>query len=113
MLVAMRDGVDPTAERKARLRASAARSVTIRELSERWMAEHVIPQGKAPNRSDYKELLARHILPALGNLSIAEIDREHIERRHLEMKNTPRPANYSDCHRPDVIGLCRSIRPEN
>jgi integrase len=94
-LAAMRGGVDPTAERKARLRASAAKTITIGQLSEQWMAEYVMPKLKPRTLSDYKQLLARHILPALGNLTVAEIDRERIERLHLDMKKTPRRANYT------------------
>ena len=105
MLAAMRGGVDPAADRKARLRASVARSITIRELSERWMAEIVIPKRKARTQSDYKQLLANHILPALGNLTVAEIDREHIERRHLDMKNTPRRANYTIATIKTLLGF--------
>src|ERR1700722_18808636 len=44
MIVAMRNGVDPTAEQKARLRAAAARSVTLRDFSARWLTEHVSPK---------------------------------------------------------------------
>ena len=105
MLAAMRGGVDPAADRKARLRAPVARSITIRELSERWMAEIVIPKRKARTQSDYKQLLANHILPALGNLTVAEIDREHIERRHLDMKNTPRRANYTIATIKTLLGF--------
>jgi integrase len=94
-LAAMRNGVDPTAERKARLRATAAKSITVRELSERWLAEFVIPKLKPRTQLDYRQLLVRHILPALGNLTIAEIDREHVEKLHLAMANTPRRANYA------------------
>jgi integrase len=94
-LAAMRGGVDPTAERKARLRASAAKTITIGQLSERWMAEFVILKLKPRTASDYRQLLARHILPALGNLTVAEIDRERIERLHLDMKKAPRRANYT------------------
>ena len=109
MLAAMRGG-DPAADRKARLRASVARSITIRELSERWMAEIVIPKRKARTQSDYKQLLANHILPALGNLTVAEIDREHIERRHLDMKNTAaRQLHY--CDDQDLIRLRCPMRP--
>ena len=43
LLAVMRRGVDPTEDRKARLRAAQAESITIRELSEQWMAEFVIP----------------------------------------------------------------------
>jgi integrase len=89
-LAAMRGGVDPTADRKARLRAAVAKTITIRELS-----EFVIPKLKPRTVSDYKELLTCHILPALGNLTVAEIDRGHVEKRHLDMKKTPRRANYT------------------
>ena len=91
----MRGGIDPTAERKARLRAAAAKSITIRELSERWLIDFVIPKLKPRTMSDYKGLLTRPILPALGNLTVAEIDRGHIERLHLDLKGTPRRGNYA------------------
>jgi integrase len=94
-LAAMRGGVDPTADRKARLRAAAARSVTIRDFSDRWLAEHAAPKLKQLTVQGYRGILARHILPALGNLTIAEIDREHIERLHLAMSGTPRAANQA------------------
>jgi hypothetical protein len=94
-LAAMRQGVDPTEDRKARLRAAQAQSITIRELSEQWMAEFVVPKLKPRTRGDYQQLLAHHILPALGNLAVAEIDRRHIEQRHVAMAGTPRRANYT------------------
>jgi integrase len=95
LLAVMRRGVDPTEDRKARLRAAQAESITIRELSEQWMAEYVIPKLKPRTRGDYQQLLTRHILPALGNLAVAEIDRRHIEQRHVAMAGTPRRANYA------------------
>jgi integrase len=94
-LAAMRGGVDPAADRKARLRAAAAMSITIRELSERWIAEFVIPKLKPRTAADYEQLLAKHILPALGALMVAEIDRDHVERLHLDMARTARRANYT------------------
>jgi integrase len=95
MLAAMRGGIDPTADQKARLRAAAARSVTIRDFSERWLAEHVVPKLKPRTTQGYREILARHILPVLGNLTVAEIAREHVERLHLSMAKTPRTANQA------------------
>jgi integrase len=94
-LAAMRGGVDPTADRKARLRAAAARTITLRELSERWLSEFVIPKLKPRTALDYQQLLARQILPPLGNITLAEIDREQIERLHRTLKRTPRRANYA------------------
>jgi len=95
VLAAMRSGIDPTAERKARLRAAAAKSITVRELSERWLAEFVVPKLKPRTQHDYKKLLARYVLPALGNLTVAEIDRAHVEKLHLSMSDKPRSANYT------------------
>jgi integrase len=95
VLAAMRAGVDPTEDRKARLRAAQAQSITIHELSEQWMAEFVIPKLKPRTQTDYRQLLSRHILPLLGNLSVTELDRRHIEQRHVAMAVTPRRANYA------------------
>jgi integrase len=94
-LAAMRGGVDPTAERKARLRASAAKTVTVKDLSDRWLTEFVVPKLKPRTVLDYRQLLSGRVLPALGNLTVVEIDRAHIERLHLDLKNTPRRANYA------------------
>jgi integrase len=94
-LAAMRSGVDPTAERKVRQRAAVARTISIGELAERWMADAVIPKLKPRTAFDYQQLLTKHILPALGRHTVAEIDREHVERLHLDMRGTPRRANYT------------------
>jgi integrase len=94
-LSAMRSGLDPTAERKTRLRASVARTISLGQLAELWMADVVGPKLKPRTAFDYGQLLAKHILPALGRYTLAEIDREHVERLHLDMKDTPRRANYT------------------
>ena len=94
-LAAMHSGVDPTAERRARQRASVARTISITELAERWMADVVRPKLKPRTAFDYQLLLTKHILPALGRYTVAEVDREHVERLHLDMKDTPRRANYA------------------
>ena len=95
MIAAMHAGIDPAADQRARLRAAAARSVTLRDFSARWLAEHAFPKLKPRTAQGYKEILHRHILPTLGNLSIAAIDREQIERLHLAMAETPRTANQA------------------
>jgi integrase len=94
-LAAMRGGMDPTVDRKARLRAEAAKTLTLRDLSERWLTEFVVPKLKSRTISDYEQLLKTQIFPALGSLTLVEIDREHIERFYLNLKRTPRRANYA------------------
>jgi integrase len=114
-LAAMRQGADPVEDRKARLRAAQAKSLTIRELSEQWLRELVIPKLKPRTRADYQQLLAHHILPLLGNLAVAEIERRHIEQRHAAMASTPRRANYALAVTKAMLTFAvkRGLRPNN
>jgi integrase len=115
MLAAMKRGIDATADQKARLRAAQAQSITLRELSERWVAEFVISKLKPRTASDYQQVLSQHVLPALGNLTVAEIDHEQIERRHREMKATPRRANYMAAVVRSMLSFAikRGLRSDN
>jgi integrase len=90
-LAALRRGVDPVQERKAR----AGGGTTIAGLSERWMAEFVRPKLKPRTAFDYERLLAKHILPALGSLTVDSLSHEDVERLHVAMGKTPRRANYT------------------
>jgi len=95
VLADMRRGTDPVVERKARLRAAAAGEMTISQLSAKWLADYVRPKLKPRTVLDYQRLLAQHILPALGHLSVARIDRDDVVRLHVAMERTPRRANYT------------------
>ena len=94
-LAAMRKGIDPVLDRKARLSADAAKSTTIAALADKWMVDFVRPKLKPRTAFDYERLLAKHILPALGHLAVADINHENIERLHVDMGKTPRRANYT------------------
>jgi integrase len=100
-LADMRRGADPTAARKALIETSAAARRTLAELAAKWMAEHVAKK-KPRTQRDYMELLAKHILPALGHLPVAVIERDDVVRLHVDMARTPRRANY-------VISTVRAI----
>jgi integrase len=93
-LADMRRGFDPVREHQARRKAAAAGEMTISELAAKWMAEHVAKR-KPRTVADYSQLLDRHILPALGHLTVAHIDRDDINRLHIAMAKTPRRANYT------------------
>ena len=95
MLAAMRGGKDPVFERKARLSAAAAKGTTIAALADKWMADFVRPKLKPRTAFDYERLLAKHILPALGHLTVADISHGNVERLHVDMGKTPRRANYT------------------
>ena len=94
-LAAMRGGNDPVIERRARLSAAAAKGTTIAALAEKWMADFVRPKLKPRTAFDYQQLLTKHILPALGHLTVANVSHEDVERLHVDMGRTPRRANYT------------------
>lgn len=94
MLSDIRQGRDPVHERKARQQATAAGEMTIAQLADKWMADYVRPKLKPRTVFDYERLLAQRILPALGQLSVAAIERDDIVRLHVSMARTPRRANY-------------------
>lgn len=94
-LADMRRGSDPTLERKARLRAATAKEMTVSELGEKWLADYVRPKLKPRTIFDYEKILAHHIKPTLGHLSVARISRDDVNRLHVAMAKTPRRANYT------------------
>ena len=94
-LADMRRGLDPAEERKARAKAKAAAAVTVAELTVRWMAEHVRPKLKPKTKHKYEQLLARLILPALGDIPVARLAVDDISRFHAALARIPRSANHA------------------
>jgi integrase len=85
-LADMRRGINP------RIKPTA--EMTIAQLADKWMADYVRPKLKARTVYDYERLLAQHILPTLGQLSVTGITRDDIVRLHVSMARIPRRANY-------------------
>jgi integrase len=113
MLADLRQGRDPTLERKARLRAAAANEMTISQLAEKWTHDYVQPKLKPRTAFDYERLLAQHILPAVGHLSVARIERDDVVRLHVDMARIPRRANYAIATLRALInfGIDLGLRP--
>jgi integrase len=95
MLVDIRQGRDPVVERKARAARVAAGTMTVVQLAEKWLANYVRPKLKPRTVEDYQRLLAQHILPPMGSLPVASVERSDAERLHVAMARTPRRANYT------------------
>jgi integrase len=95
MLADIRQGRDPVIERKARQARMAAGTMTVAQLAEKWLANYVRPKLKPRTAFDYERLLAQRILPALGRLPVAAVERSDVERLHVAMARTPRRANYT------------------
>jgi integrase len=95
MLADIRQGRDPVIERKARAARMAAGTMTVAQLAEKWLSTYVRPKLKPRTAFDYERLLAQHILPALGDLPVAAVERSDVERLHVAMARIPRRANYT------------------
>jgi integrase len=95
MLADMRRGIDPAVARKARLKAAQANEMTISELADKWLSEYVRPKLKPRTVFDYEGLLEQHIKPGLGDLTVAHIEHDDINKFHVGMKRIPRRANYA------------------
>jgi integrase len=94
-LADMRRGGDPVVERKARVQAAAAGEMTLSQLGDKWLADHVRPKLKPRTAVEYERLLAQRVMPTLGHLSVARIDRNDIVQLHVSLAKTPRRANYA------------------
>src|SRR5262245_34517400 len=112
-LADMQRGNDPIVERKTRASAAKASAMTITQLADKWLADYVRPKLKPHTIRDYQQLLGQHILPALGQLSVAHISRDDVVRLHVAMAKIPRRANYAIA---TIRALCnsainRGVRP--
>ena len=83
-------GADPADERR---KARAVR--TFREVADDFMRQHVEAKRKSRTYADYKALLDKRILPAIGNKRIVDLRRADVARLHTRRSATRYPANRS------------------
>jgi integrase len=95
ILVDLKAGRDPAVAQQVRETARKAGVMTVTELSKKWMADYVRPKLKPRTIADYERLLDQWILPALGQLTVAEVSLDDVNRMHVAMAKTPRRANYT------------------
>ena len=86
----VRRGSDP-----ARTRDAARKAPTVKEMADRFMAEHAanLKPGTANN---YSILWRKHIVPSIGRMKVAEVQYEDVLALHTKMsKATPTNANHA------------------
>lgn len=88
LLGLVESGADPAADRSARKEAPS-----LADLAARFLAEHAEAKRKASTAREYRRLLERVVLPALGSRKVADITRRDIERLHQARRATPTEAN--------------------
>jgi integrase len=81
-------GADPAAEKIARQEAP-----TMAELAERFRAEHAEAKRKASTAAEYRRLLDKIILPALGKRKVADLTRAEVIKLHNSNRAAPYQAN--------------------
>jgi integrase len=92
LLAEIAAGKDPiSAMRKERSEGRDA--PTVRELSDRYLAEHAEPHKKPRSVASDRSNLKLHVLPTLGTLRVAEVTQQDIAKLHHKMRNTPGAAN--------------------
>ena len=66
---------------------------TVAELAQRVLTEYAERQWKPATAARYRQLLKKHILPALGGLSVREVDRKQVAALHHALRGTRGTAN--------------------
>jgi hypothetical protein len=88
LLSRIEDGADPAADKIARREAP-----TVAELAERFLIEHATAKRKGSTAAEYKRLLDKIILPALGKRKVAEVTRAEVAKLHHSQRAAPYQAN--------------------
>ena len=84
-------------EEPAPARAAAARAlgpaVSVADLAERYLDQHVAVQCRASTVASYRSALTKWILPSLGEVPVTEVDHEHVAGLRDHLKDIPYRAN--------------------
>jgi len=91
LLALTRMGTDPVAEKKER----EARAVTVSDLCDRFLDQHVDLHLKPRTAGEYRRLINVVIKPALGGVLVREVTRGDVSTLHYKMRDTPRQANLT------------------
>lgn len=81
-------GEDPAGDKAAKKGAA-----TFAEVSERFLAEHAEAKRKASTATEYRRLIEKFVLPAIGGFKIGDVKRSDVSRVHGSLKATPYQAN--------------------
>jgi integrase len=81
-------GADPAADHVARRDAP-----TMSELAARFLAEHAEAKRKDRTATEYRRLIEKLILPAIGKRKVADVTRHEIAKLHHGQRATPYQAN--------------------
>ena len=69
------------------------KEVTVAELAERFIQEHLRRHNKPRSADEAERLLRRLILPSIGHIKISDLKRSDVKRWHTSLHHAPYSAN--------------------
>ncbi len=81
-------GKDPVQEKRDRRIAPS-----ITDLSKLYISEHAIPKKRPKSVREDQAMIHRLIIPVIGQIKLANISTQDIQKLHNNLKNTPYQAN--------------------
>ena len=97
------------------LAAKFAGGPTVTDLARRYLEEHVAVRCKPKTARTTRSVVNRHIVPALGRLPLAAVERQHVMELHEKLCETPAMANMTVKTLTHMYALARDwgIAPED
>jgi integrase len=87
-LARVAQGDDPAAERSAK-----RRELTVAQLVERYVAEHLQAHNKPTTRKEFERIARAEIIPAFGSTRVGDLNRSMIHKWHSSFANRPYQGN--------------------
>ena len=91
IIARVKAGVDPAASGPPAARR--ATGPTVADLAARYLEEHVAARCKPGTARTARTAVNRHVLPALGRLPLAAVERARVTGLHHRLHGTPAMAN--------------------
>ena len=66
---------------------------TVADLAERYLREHVAVRCKPMTLRNYRHVIVKNVLPILGRIPVARLERRHVAELHYQLRRTPVSAN--------------------
>ena len=90
ILLRIKAGQEPVPEPLA---ATLASGPTVADLARHYLEDHVAVRCKAKTEADYRQVIAKHIVPALGRQPALAVDHARVTEFHHALRDTPVMAN--------------------
>jgi integrase len=81
-------GQDPIREERTQRAAP-----NMSHLSDDYLERHAVPKKRCRSVACDQAMLRNHVLPALGDMKVADVSRRDLERLHNRLRRTPCQAN--------------------